>query len=235
MNILLFDASDRVDELRIRVDDDRLRHLVAVHRSAVGDTLRVGEIDGRIGMATIEALGPQEAVLRVELQREPPPKLPITVLLALPRPKMLRRILRSVAEFGVSELHLINSARVEKSFWQSPLLQQERIRNYLLQGLEQAGDTRLPAVHLHKRFKPWIEDEFPALAAGKSLLLAHPGNHPPCPSTLTADTLLAIGPEGGFVPYEVEQFEKAGCEIVSLGPRILRVENAVSALLGRFI
>ncbi|GAB5450637.1 MAG: 16S rRNA (uracil(1498)-N(3))-methyltransferase [Halioglobus sp.] len=235
MNILLFDASDRIDELRIRVDDDRLKHLVAVHRSAVGDTLRVGEIDGRIGKATIEALGPEEAVLRVELQREPPPKLPIIVLLALPRPKMLRRILRSVAEFGVSELHLINSARVEKSFWQSPLLQQESIRNYLLQGLEQAGDTRLPAVHQHKRFKPWIEDEFPALAAGKSLLLAHPGNHPPCPSTLQADTLLAIGPEGGFVPYEVEQFEKAGCEIVSLGPRILRVENAVSALLGRFI
>ena len=42
-----------------------------------------------------------------------------------------------------------------------------------------------------------------------------------------------IGPEGGFIPYEVEKLNEAGCGTVSMGPRILRVENAVAALVTR--
>jgi RsmE family RNA methyltransferase len=146
---------------------------------------------------------------------------------------MLRRILRSVAEFGVPELHLINSYRVEKSYWQTPVLEDSVVRDFLLQGLEQARDTILPTVTCHQRFKPFVEDVFPAIDADKSSLLAHPGDYPPPPNGPTSETVLVIGPEGGFIPYEVEKFQAAGCETVSLGPRILRVENAVTSLLGR--
>ena len=109
------------------------------------------------------------------------------------------------------------------------------VRDYLLQGLEQARDTLLPPVHLHTRFKPFVEDQLPGLLAGRDALLAHPGDAPLAPTGLERDTVLVVGPEGGFIPYEVEKLLAAGCRQVSLGPRILRVENAVAALLGRAI
>ena len=91
------------------------------------------------------------ATLAISLQHSPPDKLPLCLVLALPRPKMLRRILRSVAEFGVAELHLINSYRVEKSYWQSPVLEGGAIREYLLQGLEQSRDMTLIATFRPRR------------------------------------------------------------------------------------
>jgi 16S rRNA (uracil1498-N3)-methyltransferase len=233
LNLLLFTDSDRIEPGKIALRGRRLQHLRQVHRATAGDTLRVGEVDGLIGEGKILELNDEAAVLAISLDQPPPAKLPLSLVLALPRPKMLRRILRSVAEFGVAELHLINSYRVEKSYWQSPVLDYGSIREYLVQGLAQSRDTGIPAVHCQRRFKPFVEDILPALVAGRRALLAHPGEHPPCPRNVTGEFLLVIGPEGGFIPYEVEQLQRAGCEVVSLGPRILRVENAVSSALGR--
>ncbi|HEY6131708.1 MAG TPA: 16S rRNA (uracil(1498)-N(3))-methyltransferase [Halioglobus sp.] len=233
LNLLLFTASDRVGPGRIAVRGRRLQHLRQVHRATVGDTLRVGEIDGLTGEGEILEIDDERAVLAIFLDQPPPPKLPLHLILALPRPKMLRRIVRSVAEFGVAELHLINSYRVEKSYWKSPVLEVSTLREYLVQGLEQSRDTRLPLVQCHRRFKPFVEDILPGMVAGRRALLAHPGEHPPCPGNTAGDVVLVIGPEGGFIPYEVDSLRGAGCETVSLGPRILRVENAIASALGR--
>lgn len=233
MNLLLFTDSDRLGEDQITVQDRRLQHLLQVHRAKVGDRVRVGELGGLMGSGRILELSDERALLVIALDQPPPDKLPLTLVLALPRPKMLRRILRSVAEFGAAELHLINSYRVEKSYWQTPVLQTKTIRQYLLQGLEQSRDTVLPPVHCHQRFKPFVEDRLPAMIADRCALLAHPGEYPPCPRGVAGETLVVIGPEGGFIPYEVEKLREAGCETVSLGPRILRVENALTSLLGR--
>lgn len=233
MNLLLFTGDDRCGPDRIAVTDRRLQHLLQVHRAAAGHTLRVGELGGQLGSGEILEIGPERALLSVALDRAPPDKLPLSLVLALPRPKMLRRILRSVAEFGVAQLYLINSYRVEKSYWQTPVLDPASVREYLLQGLEQARDTILPAVHCHRGFKPFVEDRLPDLIEGRRALLAHPGDYPPCPWGPGEQRLLVVGPEGGFIPYEVEKLQAAGCTTVSLGPRILRVENAVTSLLGR--
>ena len=233
MNLLLFTAADRLGDGQIRIVDHRLQHLVQVLGAGIGDQLRVGELGGLSGTGKLLEVNCTQAVLAVTLDTTPPPKLPLRLVLALPRPKMLRRILRTVAELGVAELHLIHSFRVEKSYWQTPALRPETLRGYLLQGLEQSRDTVLPALQCHRRFKPFVEDVLPGLAGGRRALLAHPGDYPPCPRGLQQDTLLVIGPEGGFIPYEVGKLEAAGCEVVSLGPRILRVENALPTLLGR--
>ena len=233
MNLLLFSTEDRIGETTIRLTDDRLRHLREVIGAQLGDSLRVGEINGGMGSAELISLSEDEAVLDVTLDTEPPSKLPLILVLALPRPKMLRRIVRMVAEFGVPELHLINSYRVEKSYWQTPVLAPETVKNYFLQGLVQSRDTVLPALNLHRRFKPFVEDELPHMIAERCALLAQPGDYPPCPRSIGAPALLVVGPEGGFIPYEVEKLQAAGCEPVSLGARILRVENAISSLLGR--
>lgn len=233
MNLLLFTDSDRLERNQIAVRDDRLQHMLAVLRAAPGDEIRVGEIGGLMGTGSILSLDCEQAVLDIELREPPPDKLPLTLIMALPRPKMLRRILRSAAESGVRELHLLNSYRVEKSYWQTPVLEAGTIREYLLQGLQQSRDTALPQVSCHRRFRPFVEDELAGLLAGSRALLAQPGDHPPCPRGPGEETTLVVGPEGGFIPYEVEKLQQAGCKAVSLGPRILRVENAVAALLGR--
>ena len=233
VNLLLFAAHERNAEGLVRIDDGRLVHLREIIGKGQGDHLRVGEIGGDMGEAEIVSMDESHALLRPHLHTPPPAKLPLTLVLALPRPKMLRRILRTVAELGVAELHLINSYRVEKNYWQSPALQEDVIRDYLRQGLAQSRDTHLPTVRCQRRFKPFVEDNLPLLAEGKQALLAHPGQYPPCPRGAQGATLLVIGPEGGFIPYEVEKLQTAGCEAVSLGPRILRVENAVSGLIGR--
>lgn len=233
MNLLLFSAGECDTEGRLRLSGRRAQHVCQVLKAKPGDRLVVGQIDGLMGHAQVVAIEQQRVQLSVTLDQHPPAKLPVSLVVALPRPKMLRRILRAAAEFGVGEVHLINSYRVEKSYWQTPVLAPDTIRDYLLQGLEQARDTMLPGVHMHKRFKPFVEDDLPALMAGREALLAHPGDAPVAPAGTNGERLLVIGPEGGFIPYEVDKLLAAGCRQVSLGGRILRVENAVVALLGR--
>lgn len=233
MNLLLFTAADRAGPGHICIRDRRLQHLREVLGAGAGQVLQVGEVDGLTGSGRILEIDAGRATLQVELVQPPPAKLPLRLVLALPRPKMLRRIIRTAAELGVAELHLINSYRVQKSYWQTPALAAATVRNYLLQGLEQARDTVLPPVHCHHRFKPFVEDTLPGLADRRLALLAQPGAYPPCPRDIERPTLLVVGPEGGFIPYEVEKLQAAGCAPVSLGPRILRVENALTALVGR--
>ncbi|WP_027908583.1 16S rRNA (uracil(1498)-N(3))-methyltransferase [Pseudomonas sp. URMO17WK12:I4] len=233
MNLLLLEDGDFVAADRVRLSGRRLTHLNDVHRAENGDTLRVGRLGGQMGRGQLLQLDATSAELQVAFDQPPPAKLPITLLLALPRPKMLKRVLQSVSAMGVPRLVLLNSYRVEKSFWQTPFLEPEAIREQLILGLEQARDTVLPEVIIEKRFKPFVEDRLPQLAAGTLGLTGHPGDYPACPRAVEQAVTLAIGPEGGWIPYEVEKLAEAGLQPVQLGERILRVETAVTALLAR--
>ena len=216
-------------------DKRRLRHLHEVHRATVGDTFSMGLLNGAMGRGTLLALSQTQAHFFLTLDTPPPPPLPLTLVLALPRPRMLARTLENIAALGVKRVTLLHTRRVEKSYWQSPELKRDKIDQHLWLGLEQACDTRWPTVSLAPLFKPFVEDCLPALLQGKRGLLAHPHTQTACPRGLTLHehTVLAIGPEGGFIPYEVAQLTAAGLTPVHLGPRILRVETAVVALLSR--
>ncbi len=233
MNLLLLETADFVAGNRVLLRDRRLTHMREVQRAEIGESLRVGLLGGAMGNGRLLRLDDHEAELEVVFDQPPPAKLPLTLLLALPRPKMLRRVLQTVAAMGVPRLVLLNSYRVEKSFWQTPFLEPAAIREQLILGLEQARDTVLPQVSIEKRFKPFVEDRLPQLAAGSRGLVGHPGDYPACPRALDEPVTLAIGPEGGWIPYEVEKLAAAGLQPVQLGERILRVETAVSALLAR--
>ncbi|MHA6197771.1 16S rRNA (uracil(1498)-N(3))-methyltransferase [Pseudomonas wadenswilerensis] len=233
MNLLLLEEADFIAADRAVLSDRRFTHMQEIHRVAVGDSLRVGRLGGLMGQARVERLEGHEAELSLSFDQPPPAKLPLTLVLALPRPKMLRRVFQTVATMGVAKLVLVNSYRVEKSFWQTPFLDPEAIRENLILGLEQARDTVLPEVIIEKRFKPFVEDRLPAIVEGTLGLVGHPGNHPPCPRGVSEPVTLAIGPEGGWIPYEIDLLGKAGLAPVQLGERILRVETAVTALLAR--
>ncbi len=232
MNLLLL-KSDDLNGNHARIKGRQLQQLINVQHSAVGDSIRAGEINGSMGSATILELNDSQALLEVDFNSPAPPPIPLTLILAMPRPKMLRRSLQTIAAMGVKQIYLINSYRVEKSFWQTPFLKPEAIEENFILGLEQSRDTQLPELHIRKRFKPFVEDELPEISKHSKNLLAHPLTESRCPIDIQQPTTLAIGPEGGFIPYEVEMLNTAGFETVHIGPRILRVETAVPALISR--
>ena len=233
MNLLLVGETDFVGEQRVLIRDKKRLSGLTHKPLEVGNHLPVGQINGEIGQATILRADNSGLELELLLSTPPPPPLPVVLVMALPRPKMLRRTLRSAVEAGIKSIHLINSYQVQKSYWESPLLAPDRIQECLLDGLAQCRDTLLPTVQRHKLFRPFVEDQLPALVAGHRCLVAHPAATTPCPSSSMAPTALAIGPEGGFIDFEIDLFSKLGFEAVTLGSRILRVENALPYLLGK--
>lgn len=234
MNLVLLLPDDAIDAAgRVRLRGRRLKHVQEVHRAAAGDELRVGLLGGWIGTGRVLLLTPEFLEMEVRLERSPPSPLPATLVLALPRPKALRRVLRTASSMGVKRIVLLNARRVEKSYWQSPYLEPSAMNEQLLLGLEQARDTVLPEILLRPLFKPFVEDELPGLARETLPLVAHPGALGQCPRNVTGRVTLAVGPEGGFITYEVEKFAGCGFAPISLGERILSTETAVPALLAR--
>ena len=233
MNLILLFPEDFLGEAHVRLAGRRLQHVSDIHRAAVGDHLAVGLLNGAMGRGQVTRLDAEGLELKVELNQPAPPKLPLTLLLALPRPKVLNRALASAASLGVARIILLNAWKVEKAYWKSPKLAPENLREQLILGLEQAKDTVLPELIMARLFRPFVEEELPLLAKGQQLLVGHPGAPTACPRALEGPAVLAIGPEGGWVETELASLQNAGFQAVDLGPRILRVETALAALVGR--
>ena len=239
MNIILAEEAE-ISDGRLTLTDHRAEHIVKVLRSEVKERVRVGLVNGQRGFANILKIQkkyPFLVELLVDLDEPPGETPPIDLILALPRPIMLKRVLSQVTALGVGTIHLINANRVEKSFWEAGILQPEEYRTHLLHGLEQAGDTRLPDVRIHPKFKPFIEDIFPGLAREyRYLLLADPGGSQRL-SDVVVDKdgriFLAVGPEGGWVDFEIRKFQEQGFSCCTIGERILKVDTAVIALHAR--
>lgn len=233
MNLILLEETDYQSSNKVWLTGRRLAHMNEVQRVQPGDVMKVGLLNDRLGQGVITDLTGHSVEMEVTLTHEPPPALPLTLILALPRPKMMKRIIAGASSLGIKKIILINSWRVEKSFWGSPVLQPERLREHLILGLEQAGDTILPKIELKRLFKPFVLDELPNLITGTTALLAHPIADDECPRNVPQPVTLAVGPDGGFIPLEVETFIKSGFQPVHIGPRILRTETAVPFLIGR--
>ena len=233
MNIILLRQSDWTDGQSVRLSDYRAQHIISIIQPALGQSLRVGLINGHKGIGTVTTIDQTTVQLDVALIEAPLTRHPTRLVLALPRPKMLRRILRTVAEFGVDELHLIHSYRVEKSFWQSPYLHKGKVEAALIQGLERAGDTILPVVTEHRRFKPFMEDSLSSIAAERDLVIAHPSGEHRLQTEDGQKRCLLVGPEGGFIDYEIELAQSLGATVAHLGNRIMSVDTAVCAVLAR--
>lgn len=233
MNIIIISQKDFINTHTVQLNDYRFEHIQHVHRATINDVLSVGLLNGNIGKGRITNISDESVSLHIECHQAPPPPLPLTLIVALPRPKMIKRILQTCATMGVKKIIFMNSYRVEKSYWQTPLLQPDKIQEQLILGLEQGKDTVLPEVTLEQRFKPFVEDRLPALCKDTLALVAHPNSDKHCPHNISTPTTLVIGPEGGFIPYEVEKLNQAGCETIHLGQRILRVETAIPVLLAK--
>ncbi len=234
MNLILLFRTDFSDGTNtVRIGGRRLKHVLEVHHAKPGDTLSIGLEGGKMGTGTVTHIDREVLEMDTDLHQDPPEPLPLLLILALPRPKVLRRVLSSATAMGVKRIVLLNAYRVEKSFWQSPVLNEEQLRKQLVLGLEQAKDTVFPDILLRTRFKPFLEDELPRLAGETLKIAAHPPASEKCPRNPGGPVTLAVGPEGGFIPYEMEAFVSVGFSAVSLGERILSVETALPYLVSR--
>jgi 16S rRNA (uracil1498-N3)-methyltransferase len=235
VNLILLMPDDLRPDGTAHLAGRRARHVIEVLRPAPGDRLQAGLLGGRIGGAEVLAAGAGEVVLRPELDHPPPPRAPVDLLLALPRPKILRKVLQAAAAMGIGRLVLLGSFRVEKSYWSSPLLQGEALAAELRLGLEQGRDTVPPEVIVRRLFKPFVEDELDALFPREARLLAHPAALAPLQAQApgAARAVAAVGPEGGFTPYEAAALTAQGFAPFSLGPRVLRVDAAVPYVVGQ--
>jgi RsmE family RNA methyltransferase len=233
MNMILLYKEDFINKSCVILKGRRLDHILKVHRAQSGDTLTIGLHQGLTGTGTITSLDRTHLEMDVSLTVKPPKKLPLTLILALPRPKVLKRVIQSVTALGIKHIYLVNSWRVEKSYWQSPALTDEVIKRNMILGLEQAKDTRMPEIHLKKWFKPFVEDELPEISNNTLKLVAHPKTDKPLPTQVTESVTLAVGPEGGFIDYEIDKLTDAGFSATSLGERILKVETVLPYLVGK--
>lgn len=238
MNLLLLEERDLESSgpggVRAVVGGERLQHVRKVLRAEVGDTLEVGRLGGGIGRGRIVDLDRGRVVLELgPLDGEPPPPLPVTLVLALPRPKFVGRILQGAAAMGVKRIIFVHTARVEKSYWQSSVMQPEALRRHLMLGLAQARDTVLPEIECLSRPEDLIE-ALPSLVRDhEQVLAADAAGAEPCPVGIDGPAVLVVGPEGGFLDEELASLTAAGARSVSLGQRALRLEHAAIALLSR--
>ena len=237
MNILLLPEIEKGQTCLTLTEVSQIKHVQQVLELETGDLLKVGSLQGNLGSAVIEAVSDTQLKLTdITLDIPPPSKLDLTVILALPRPKVLRRLIMDMTAIGVREIILVNSYRTDKSYWQSPML--ARIDEFVREGLQQGVDTIPPVIQLKKRFKPFVEDELSQWSISHTMVVAHPY------STLSFNEfieqtglpqVLCIGAEGGWIEYEVALLQDHGCQAVTIGQRILRTEAAVNALCGRYL
>jgi 16S rRNA (uracil1498-N3)-methyltransferase len=234
MNLVLLFPDDFIEpDVRVRLTGRRHRHIFSVLNAKVGDELSVGLLNDRVGIGRVIMIDAASVDLEVELKGVPPMPLPMTLILALPRPQALKRMLICASTLGIKKIVILNCHRVEKSIWQSTTLHEASIRDHLILGLEQAKDTILPEVLLRKLFKIFVEDELPEMIKGTIPFVAHPGAIHACPVSVKQPVTFFIGPEGGFIDYEVEKLKRLGFTDVDLGERILKVESVLPYVAGK--
>ena len=236
MNLIIVRDEDYIEENKVKLTGRRYKHIKKVHRAKKGDVLKVGKLNGKIGKGIVLEISEDFVEMELNLSENPPKPMSVKLILAMPRPKVFKRLLQMITTLGIKEIYLIGCWKVEKSFFDTPNLLEEKIEEQLILGLEQAKDTVLPKVIIKKLFKPFVEDELSKIIEGTEALVAHPYVNKEDivePKKGLEWKTLVIGPEGGFIPYEVEKLEEIGFERFSIGERILKVESAVPFILGR--
>ena len=237
MNRILFSAEEVKPDGTVTLSDFRAEHIRNVLHSNMGDTVRTGIINGLAGTSRIERMD-ADSIRLTTRHDETTPGPWIDLILATPRPKVLKRLWAQLTALGVGKIVILNAFKVEKCYFDSQWLTPAFYTPLLIEGLMQAGNTRIPEVHIKPRFKPFVEDELDAMFPDTQRLLAHPGapntRSAVCHAPVGSDKLrpvLAIGPEGGWTDFEMRLLTEKGFAPFSLGPRTLRTDTATIALI----
>lgn len=235
LNLIILEEEDFITENIVRLSGRRYNHMMEIHKVKKGQKLIIGKLNGKMGSGEVLDINDEEIDMKVNLNQNPPKPLSIKIIMAMPRPKVFKRIIRDLTSMGIKEIYIIKTWKVEKSFWNSPVLSEKVLKDSIILGLEQGKDTIMPKIEIFKRFKPFIEDDITGIIEGTKALVADPFSEKrEIKDFENKPITLAIGPEGGFIEYEINMFKKYGFEDLNLGDRILRVETVLPYLIGKF-
>jgi RsmE family RNA methyltransferase len=175
--------------------------------------------------------------MRCVFESDPPARPRVDLLLAVPRPKVMRWLWAQLAAIGVGRIILTNAARVERPYFDTHLLTEDVYRPLLIEGLQQARDTRLPMVSIHRQFRILVEDHLDAMAGAAVRIVADPSAAATLTDVVAAQrpdrVLLAVGPEGGWNAFELALLQAHGFQLAGIGRRTLRTDTACIALLSQ--
>ncbi len=232
MNLLLVEHAELAADGTCALADRRAEHLRRVLGVVPGQIVRAGVLGGGLGTAEILADDGHALTIRMAASGAAPPQLAVELVLAVPRPKVLTRVIETAAAFGIRRIDLTNSWRVDKSYLRSPRIEAGSLAHAARLGAEQGGTTHVPQIRVHERLMALLDQPF----APATKLVAHPGASPiEAVAATPLPCVLAIGPEGGWIERELATLVDRGFVACSLGTPILRVEAAVSAALGQLL
>ena len=240
MNRILFETDEIVNGVAT-FGGERAEHVMKVLHGEVGQVLKTGEINGPIGTSEIVSIsGEAESfpLLKVRCSHTGQSLRPwVDLILAPPRPRVMKRLLPQLATMGVGRIFLVGAKKVEKDFWGATLLKEENYRPLLIDGLMQAGTSILPALETRRNFRKFVKEEVDGLWPNAKRIVAHPygAQSTAVDGNRQQPLLLAIGPEGGWTDEEVTLLEEHGFARYSLGSRILRTDTATVALLAQLM
>lgn len=235
MNRILFEKAEITDGIAT-FGGERAEHVMNVLHGEVGQILKTGEVDGLIGTSEILEIGDviKAKVNHTEKSIEPW----IDIILAPPRPRVMKRLLPQLATMGVGRIVLVGAQKVEKDFWGATLLKEENYRPLLIDGLMQGGTSILPKIECWKSFNRFLREGLSSFETTERIV-AHPYVEKVGEKSWSwrtdAKPLLAIGPEGGWTDEEVAKLIENGFRGYSLGSRILRTDTATIALLAQLM
>lgn len=225
MNLVLINQEESAQG--IPVDDPRAIHLTQTVGMQVNKTFVVGIKNGLRGLATIKEID-QRLIFTVEWEKEKQIKLPLELLVGLPRPQTAKKILYEAACLGVNKIIFFVSEKGDPGYLSSSLWKNNEWEDFLLRGAEQACSCLIPEI-IHASsveeavfllnpqswrvaLDPYIAQEVLKTNTGKLSLGS-----------------LAIGPERGWSDSERSVLKANGFNFYHLGDRILRVETACTA------
>jgi RsmE family RNA methyltransferase len=242
VNLLLFDPAELAGggtetEVELAAVDRRAHHLREVLRVRPGQIVRAGAIRGACGRAEVIAIAAGRIRLAVTLDGPVAQRPAVDLIVAVPRPKVVARVLETAASFGVGRVDLVNAWRVDRSYLDSPRLGPDRLAAALRAGCEQGATTWVPDVAMHRLLIPFLAGAAERWPPPVQRIVAHPRASGAVETIVRpgarAPAVIAIGPEGGWIDREVESFGALGFTPVRLGAAVLRVEAAVAALLAQ--
>jgi len=229
MNLILLE-NEMVMEggARALLHPAQVRHAREVLHVTLGSTLKIGLIDGPRGIGTVTMLHAEMIELSCSWEASIPSRPLCSLLLAMPRPKVMRRLWAQLAALGVDRIWVSAASRVERNYFASHAVEEETYRPLLLEGLQQAACTRLPVVEIIRHFPTALAH---AVEHCPTRIMLHPYHpHQARPSAME-NCCLAIGPEGGWTSDETALLMQSQFLPTSLGPRILRTDTACIAAL----
>lgn len=229
---------DEVFGSSVQLSGARAAKAQRVHAMAVGNTYAAVVLDtGRVS-ARVVAITDADIELQLGSIELPPAGPYIELVVGVSRPQTIRKILQAAVSFGVRRLTIVRSSTSEKSYFDTKLLTERELRQeILLESVEQTGAWYMPEVTVARKFLPFVQEEL-----SNTLSRAHACGVVGIPAVSSSKSIqshfieksvrvVCVGPEKGWSEFEQTALQSAGCLPVSLGPRMLRVEIAATALL----